>query len=287
MALLLQSGDKLLLQSGDELLLQLGSPEGIIAVDGPLQAPQALGSSVFGDVLLPGILGNEQVIGSTLFGLVLLPSILVSPIVLGNQLYAQAQLPSILAGPDILAYSDYSGGIPPDAIIHYSMDITTPSGLVRVPISSWQATLQVDRSNYVQCVIPAVLPWVDDIAAATRFSVVREAHFLEEILEQEMAFAAPQTKQFDQGPSRYTCTLSGYAEGFAQNLDPDDLYDRTLTGVRSISSTGSGIRVRCAIDWLLRPGQRAILDEDTSFVVSYINYYSQARESYMDVGERG
>jgi len=285
MALLLQSGDALLLQAGDDLLLQLGAPEGTILLDGPLQPPEVLGSQLYGIVQLPGLMGSEQVLGTILFGHILLPSIFGTTYVTGTILFGHVLLPAILAGPDVLAYSDFTGGIPADAIIHYSMDLTTPGGLVRVPISSWQATLQVDRSNYVQCVVPAAAQWVDDLGTATLFSIVREAHFLGVSIEQEMAFAAP-TLQFDRGPTRYTCTVSGYADGFAENLDPDALYDRTLSGIRSVSTYTSGTRVRCAIDWLLRPGQRAIVDDDTSFIVSYINYYSQVRESYMDVGER-
>ena len=56
--------------------------------------------------------------------------------------------------------------------------------------------------------------------------------------------------------------------------------------MRSVASGSSGYRVRCAIDWLLRPAQRAYLPDGASFIVSYINFYQpQGNDSYMDVGE--
>ena len=70
---------------------------------------------------------------------------------------------------------------------------------------------------------------------------------------------------------------------FAASLDPPAAYDRALTGLRTVSS-GSSLRVRCAVDWLLRPGHRAYV-QGVPFVVRYINYYAPAGfDSYMDVG---
>ena len=56
--------------------------------------------------------------------------------------------------------------------------------------------------------------------------------------------------------------------------------------MRSVNSGSTGIRVRCAIDWLLRPAQRAYLPDASSFIVGYINFYQpQGNDSYMDAGE--
>jgi len=206
-----------------------------------------------------------------------------SPLVLARfPVVVFASAPGPLAAPQALAFHDFTGQLG-DVVTRYVMDLVTPTGTVRVPISSWQATLQTGSSNYVQCVIPAAAPWSEAINTATEFVIYRRAVLPNGLsIEYEMARSPAQTPQFDRGPQRHTCTLSGYSPAFAESEDPDAAYDRTLTGIRSISSGGS-YRVRCAIDWLLRPGQRAIV-EGAPFVVSYINYYALASDSYMDAG---
>jgi hypothetical protein len=197
---------------------------------------------------------------------------------------AYALAPSVLAPPAALAFHDFTGVLG-DVISLYVMDLITPAGAVRVPISSWQATLQTGSSNYVQCVIPAVTMWASAINAATEFVISRRAVLPSGMaLEQEMARAPAEQAQFDRGPLRHTCTLSGYSTAFAANANPPAIYDRALTGVRSISSGASNYRARCAVDWLLRPGHRAFVD-GVPFIVSYINYYGPSGfDSYMDVG---
>jgi hypothetical protein len=197
---------------------------------------------------------------------------------------ATASAPSVLGQAGVLAYHDFTVGLG-DAVTLYVMDLITPMGTVRVPISSWQATLQTGSSNYVQCVIPACTVWQSAINAATEFVVSRRAVLPSGMaLEQEMARAPAEQAQFDRGPLRHTCTLSGYSTAFAANANPPAIYDRALTGVRSISSGASNYRARCAVDWLLRPGHRAFVD-GVPFIVSYINYYAPSGfDSYMDVG---
>ena len=180
-----------------------------------------------------------------------------------------------------LAWHDFTGQIG-DTATRYVMDLITPSGTVRVPISSWQATLRTGASSYVQCVIPAAQPWGAIINAATSFRIYRRAVTTGgQVFEYMMAEAPADTPQFDRGPTNPTCTLSGYAPGFAgQDVSPGT--DRTLTGIRSISS-GASYRVRCAVDWLLRPGQRGVVD-GVPFVVEWINYYVNKTDAYMEVG---
>ena len=85
---------------------------------------------------------------------------------------------------------------------------------------------------------------------------------------------------------RETCTVSGYSDGFAESENPSPEYDRTLVSIRSVSSGAGGMRVRCAVDWLLRPGQRAYAN-GVPMIADYINYYAPTGgDSYMDVGER-
>lgn len=197
---------------------------------------------------------------------------------------ARITTPGPLGAPAVLATHDFTSALD-DSVTRWVMDLTTPAGTVRVPISSWQATLQSGSSCYVQCVVPACLAWVDAINAATEFVIYRRADVpgTALVIEYEMARSPASNAQFDQGPGRYTCTLSGYPPEFAESLDPPEAYDRALAGVRSISS-GSGQRVRCAVDWLLRPGHRAYVG-DVPLLVRYINYYALARDAYMDVGD--
>jgi len=201
-------------------------------------------------------------------------------------LFARADVPSMLGEANPLATHDFTSVIG-DATTYYVMDLTTPSGVVRVPISSWQATLQSGLSNYVQCVVPAVSAYVSAINAATQFKISRlvDVPGLASPLTYEMATAPVQTTTFDQGPFRYTCTISGYSSGFAPNETPNAAYNRIMQGIRSISINQGGTRVRCSIDWLLRPSQRVFASSE-EFVVSYINYYVGEGDAYMEVGER-
>jgi len=238
------------------------------AAPGPLGTPTLLAAAlVAAYASAPGPLGTGAALAS-------LP------------LAARIAAPSPLGAATAIAYHDFTGQLG-DIVTRYTMDLITPAGTVRVPISSWQATLQTGSSNYVQCVIPACTVWVSAINAATEFVISRRATLPNgTALELEMARAPTDQAQFDQGPQRYTCTLSGYTDAFAEDLDPPATYDRTLTGVRSISSGEGTLRVRCAIDWLLRPGHRAYVN-GTPFVVGYINYYAPSGfDAYMDAGSR-
>jgi hypothetical protein len=188
----------------------------------------------------------------------------------------------MLGLPALVAWHDFTGQIV-GTVTRYVMDLTTPDGTVRVPISSWQATLQTGASNYVQCVIPAVQQWVPSLEAATAFTIYRVANTSSGSIAYAMATAPKQTLNLDRGPTNYTGTISGYSDRFGDDVPDIDAYRRTLSGVRSISSGSGNIRVRCAIDWLLRPGQRAVVD-NVEFVVGYINYYVTDRDAYCDVG---
>lgn len=233
----------------------------------------------------PSMLGDANSIAWHLFARVDVPTMLGNPNPLAWHLFARADVPSVLGGPTPLGFHDFTGVLG-DATTYYVMDLIGPSGTTRVPISSWQATLQTGLSNYVQCVVPAVQAYASAINAATQFVVSRLVSVpgLGD-LTYEMARAPVQTATFDQGPSRYTCTLSGYSAGFAPDEDPSTAYNRTLQDIRSISINQGGVRVRCSIDWLLRPSMRVTAGART-FIVAYINYYVGNNDAYMEVGER-
>ena len=207
-----------------------------------------------------------------------------------NAQHARAAATSPLRPAAALGFSDFTPYLSERQTHRYVADLVTPAGLVRVPISSWQATLQTGAANYVQCVVPSCGPWLQQIEDATEFIVSRLASLTDGgTVEVPMARAPVQTLQIDRGPRNHTASISGYTEAFAAAEVPDARFDRRLQAVRSISQTARGARVRCAIDWLLRPGQRALY-ADTEMTAAYMNLYVTANvnsvESYMDVGER-
>lgn len=201
--------------------------------------------------------------------------------------YAAAASP--LGSPALVLQHDFSA-LMGDLVSLYVVDLVTPGGTVRVPVSSWQGTLQTDAASYLQCVIPACAPWLAAIDTATEFIVWRRAVLPSgTAMEYEMARSPAEQVQYDRGEQRYTCTLSGYSAVVvpAAVAEPLAVYDRTLTGLRSLSRGTGGARARCAIDWLLRPGHKAIA-AGMPFTVAYINYYAPAGfDAYMDVGIRG
>jgi len=251
---------------GAALVLSALEVDASAAAASPLGAVQALAQTAFGSTAAASPLGAGAVVAT--FPVVTLCK-------------AASPLGAALAK----AFHDFTALLG-DTVTHYVMDLDTPDGAVRVPISSWQATLQTGAKNYVQGVVPAVADWIDAINDATEFVITRAADTSVGRIEYEMARAPLEQISIARGPTNYTATLSGYSTAFAENEEPDAAYDRTLTGIRSTTTGTAATRVRCAIDWLLRPGQRAYYDEGASFVVSYINYYVPATgDAYMDVGE--
>lgn len=265
----------------------LSYPQALIEVPSIFGAADVLGNvTVLALSSVPAILGAPVALGGFAAGWASAASLLGAPAMLGSvPLACYAAAASPLGVSIALAYHDFTGQLG-DAVTRYVMDLTTPGGPVRVPISSWQATLQTGASCYVQCVVPACLDWSDTINAADEFVISRVADAPSGEITYEMARSPLEQVSMARGPTNYTATLSGYADAFAEDEDPDATFDRTLTGIRSITSGTSPTRVRSAIDWLLRPGQRAYYDDGASFVVSYINYYvPTGNDAYMDVGE--
>jgi len=183
------------------------------------------------------------------------------------------------------AFEDWSASIDPvTSQTYYAMELDDGVlDAIRIPISSWQATVQLDRSSYAQCVIPAATDWVDPVTDRNtgEFIIYRGVRYSDgSTQESELARAPVQTVRFDSGPINATMVL----EGYATLAPPTQILTRTLQNVRSESTT-NGLRVRCDIDWFLRPGQLAV-SRGTTITVGYINYYVNSSDQYMDVGER-
>lgn len=263
------------------------SPEGLISLPAIFGHSLCIGSQSFGYASTESMLGVILVQGYGVSGWASAAAILGAANVTGAiPMSAWAAAPSVLGAARSFGYHDFTGLIG-DSVTSYVMDLVTPGGTVRVPISSWQATLQTGASNYVQCVVPAVAAWAASIGAATEFVVYRRAAIPQgEPIEYEMARSPLGQVSMARGPTNFTATLSGYSTAFAEDEAPDAAYDRTLAGIRSVTTGTSATRVRCAIDWLLRPGQRAYYGAGAAFVARYINYYVPATgDAYMDVGE--
>jgi hypothetical protein len=198
---------------------------------------------------------------------------------------ARLLLPPLLAIPTVSALNDFTKAIVSQAT-GYTMKITGDP-VVTIPISSWQATLQTDMQNFLQCVVPGATEYLDIISArqsTEEFIIYRTVEINGTILESEMARAGMDTVRADRGPFRTTVTLQGFTEAFS-GAAPATI---ALQDIRSSSQTvGSSSRYRCAIDWFLRPGQTATADGE-SFTADYINYFvTSSGDAYMDVGSRG
>ena len=203
--------------------------------------------------------------------------------------HAHIAAASPLGAAAAVLYHDFSG-VPEvaNATIFYTCQLVNQGVvLATVPMSSWQATLQVDRANYAQAVFPAIGPVADvltSLPASAEFVILRGVKLPDGAsVQQEMARAPCQTLQFDRGPYNHTCTVRGYTEGFT-GLDAAP-GGRALRQIRSISSGGGGRRVRCAVDWFLRPGN-TVLADGVEMVAAFTNYYVTGNDEYMDVGER-
>ena len=186
---------------------------------------------------------------------------------------------------DSFVFDDWAASIEPiTSRIYYALELD--DGVldpIRIPISSWQATVQTGRASYAQAVIPAATQWIDAVTARKggEFTVYRGVRYQNgDTQEAELARAPLNDVRVDRGPTNVTMTISGYAQLPASGV----VLARTLKHVRSESISG-GFRVRAAIDFFLRPGHQAT-SRGTTFTVSYINYYVNSSDEYMDVGER-
>jgi hypothetical protein len=208
------------------------------------------------------------------------PAILAQDNIVG----ARIGIETILGSPAILGYFDLAPYVADKPPTRFVMDLVTPDGFVRIPISSWQATLQTGAAQYLTCVIPSPEQWVDAIGVATEFRIAGIIELLSgATTEYALASAPLQTVQYAQGGTNYSATISGYTPAPVDVSWPTTT-DRALRGIQTLFTSSSGRRVRCSVDWSLRPGQRAVL-EGIPFVVRFINYSISEGGQSMDVGE--
>lgn len=234
-------------------------------------------------VSVPGVFGDARALGSMVHGRVS-ASLLGEPRALGLAVYGRASVASVLGQPAAVALVDFTASLDPLAPTYWVADLITPGGLVRVPITSWQATLRLGEPGSAQCVITAATDYIDDILAATEFVVSRRAALLVGgVMEAQMIRAPISQVSTARGPINFTVTLLGDLP--ASSLPAGSTVpERALADVRTVSTYDGYTRVRAAVDWLLRPGHVALLDEE-AISVETISYYV-AFDAYMDLADR-
>jgi len=216
------------------------------------------------------------------------PSLLVAATLFGTASpVARLADHGLPARPMVQAFFDPGPYLDDDAPAQFVMDIFVGDDAIRVPISSWQGTLQIGAQCYLSCVVPACARWLAAIQASSAFAVSRAGRYRDGSPVEVLFARAPLgSVTVDRGPFAHTASLSGYFPAYpAAPALPDRRFDRKLRGVRGISSFATGTRIRCSIDWLLRPGQLAVWN-DLVLPVSYINIYATGNIAYMDVGHR-
>lgn len=158
-------------------------------------------------------------------------------------------------------------------------------GDLRVPMSSFQATMRRAGKSFLQVIVPA--------GDAALLALVYGA-----LMKVELGYYYPSDDEFDgleviasapleiirsdEGPSRHTLTLSGYGSS-AQSTS----ITRALQGVSTRSINQGRRRVRCSVDLLLRPGDTAVDSNGAEFVVDQIQYFVNATSAAMEVLEGG
>lgn len=154
-----------------------------------------------------------------------------------------------------------------------------------VPMSSFQATMRRTGKSFLQAIVPAgdsVLPTLAygalmQVQLGYYYPSVDEYDGLETI-----ALAPLEQIRSDEGPTRFTLTLSGYGD-FPQ-AEPRE---RVLQGVQTRSVNQGVRRVRCNVDLLLRPDNYAVDANGESFHVEQIQYFVNASSAAMEVIEVG
>lgn len=201
----------------------------------------------------------------------------------------RALAPFVCSTPTLAGIHDFTTQIPEGSVVRHFCDFSGGATTLRLPISSWSATIQQTLKQYLQVAIPNVGAWVEELAErrslGAEFWVLRAVTLPDgRHIEQELARAPMSTLRFDQGPLRFTGSVSGYADPVESAVFPEG-YTRTLRGVSLLSLTDATVRVRSAIDWLLRPGH-TVIAAGYEFGAAYIIFTVTESQDYMDVGSR-
>jgi len=245
-----------------------GSASAAIPVTGSATAAHAISGSASGEILVSALAGGLVIPAGSVFA-------------------------SIGVTARGLGVHDFTTMLDPITHQNYwAMDVD--DGIMprlRIPISSWQASLVPDRSSYAACVIPAADRWVGELRdrSSAHFYIYRGVRFPTGETAETMFASAPLGElRYDIGPRNSTATISGYARLYSSDDEQaGTINTRKLPAVRSISNSNGRWRVRSSIDWWLRPNSVAVLDDGQEFVVEWVNYYCNTTDEFMEIGSRG
>lgn len=204
--------------------------------------------------------------------------------IVGQTTAGYIQLPNPLLGPKIEIYNDFSPFVV-DVISHYYLEITGDP-ILRLEISSWQATRTLQRKNYLQAVIPNHEKHMSELAArrgSQEIIVYREANLASGRARVVMARVPLDEVIPTSGPFSASAVLSGHTDRSEPPAIPETI---VISKIRVDTSTTNSRSFRAAIDWFLRPGD-IVEALGNSFTVDYINYYVNENGSHMQVGQRG
>lgn len=156
---------------------------------------------------------------------------------------------------------------------------------IDVPISSWQATLNLgDSASFLQIVVPALPELISSIAARPNGMIVlrsekttpTEVSFIEEIARTPIG-----NMMLSRGASNASIVLNGYTNDIITGEGV-----RVLRNVMTESVFSGQRRMRAQFDPLVRPGV-TVQFEATTMPAQWVSYYATgAGQAYMEIGER-
>ena len=167
----------------------------------------------------------------------------------------------------------------------YQCALTGTTDLI-LPISSFQARIRSGDPTYLEAVVPNALIYAAGIADRTAGDIiVRQAANVWEdgtIYYAEIARVGFESLQTDQGASAYTARLSGHrTETYSIGAS------RGLQSVSTVAMQADGKRrVRCAPDFLCRPGVTVTWNDGTdSMTAGMLTLTVSVDQQTMDITE--
>lgn len=177
-------------------------------------------------------------------------------------------------------FVDWSVFAPVERVTVYLLDI----GGVKIPMSSFQATMKTDGKSFLQAVIPNGVDYLNQLHTNALMRVLMGFKYPDGTYSplEEIARSPLEILRYDEGASSNSVTVSGYAA-----LSASTGVTRQLTGVSYRSVNQGRRRVRCSIDLFLRPGHMAMDSDGQVFSVGIIQYFVNAKSEYMEVMQDG
>ena len=190
-----------------------------------------------------------------------------------------------IASSKLQAFADL-GLVTTDAFDGYDATVYTSAGAERTPMTRWQGTLNSEGVKFVQATFRT-----ND---GDEFGRLQAANYIEiyklarigsdEVRELLFAMAIDTVQTYDSA-SGYTVILRGtdLDAVFAPNLSTKPI---ELRNVRRVTRSNASITARCEINFASAPNYTYTARGNT-FQASYVNFYANERDAYMDIGRRG